>query len=112
MSLDGFIRTRGTAVTFSLPGISYTESTGATTPSTSSVTGYAIEVAGDVKEYSALGLKVENTMTLLFRPDTAGEDPATGSVASWASAGYTVKSTDTLAPFGTALETRVVMSRG
>lgn len=107
------IRAAGTDVTFTLttPG-THSESTGTfSTPTTADVTGSALEVAGDPRQYAELGLTSHQSATLLFAPDTYGDTPSLNAQVLWGSDLYTVKAVKPLRPDGTAILARVVVSR-
>jgi len=105
------IRANGQAVTFASTTMVYDAANDTSTSSTTSVAGYAMEVGGDPKQYERLSLKEEDTLTLLFAATTYGQLPALGSQVTWASKIYTVRHVKKVAPDGTAIIARVVVSR-
>lgn len=113
MSRAGFIRFRGEAVTctkITPPAVdSGTGESGA--PTTATVSGYAIERPGERKDYGAGGLTQQDTRTLEFVPDTAGEEPARGATLSWAGQTYTVASVDPKTISGTVKGSVLVITR-
>jgi hypothetical protein len=50
-------------------------------------------------------------VTIVFRPDTAGEVPENGSTCTWAGEEWSVRSTDPVAMNGVAIGARVVLER-
>jgi hypothetical protein len=107
-------RGRAADVTFShgTPG-TYDPATDTTTGgSVSTVTGTAMEIAGDPNLYLALGLIESENPTLLFTPDTAGELPVLGATVEWGGETLTVKNITRLAMAGTPEAAKLVVSRG
>lgn len=108
------LREAGTAVTFTkkVAG-THNEAEGTFVgPTRSEVAGYAIRKNADPELYASLSLRPEVTITLLFAPNTYGEEPALDSVCRWVDGkDYTVKMTDPVAPDGNVIITTVVMSR-
>jgi hypothetical protein len=104
---------KGAAVTFSYttPG-TYDPVTEITTGSTTvTVSGYAMEIAGDPNLYLQLGLIESENPTLLFRPTTAGQLPALGATVAWGGETLTVKNINRLAMDGTPTAAKIVVSR-
>jgi hypothetical protein len=100
-------------VTFTLvtPG-THDPSTGTwSAPTSTAMTGAAIQIADDGKMYAALGLTVIQAVTLLFAPDTEGDMPSLDAQVLWGADLYTVKAVKPLRPNGTAILSRVVVSR-
>jgi hypothetical protein len=103
----------GAAVTFTTdrPG-SYNPATDVWTAGTAgSVTGYAMQVDGDPREYERLGLVQSEAPTLLFTAETYGEQPGLGDRVAWGGGAFTVRSVRPLAPDGTAILSYVVVAR-
>lgn len=99
------LREAGARVTFSLstPG-TYNEATGAwSTPTDSSVAGYAIQDGGDPLAYERLTLIESEAPTLLFAPDTYGDRPSLGMSVTWAGELHTVRDVKPLSPDGTPI---------
>jgi len=107
------ITAAGSAVTFAkeTPGV-YDKTTDTWTDAVDlSVSGFAIATGKDPVLYQALGLVVAETQSLLFAPTTAGAVPCLGSTVNWGAIDYTVRALDTINPDGSAILTRVVISR-
>jgi len=100
------------AFTMTLPG-TYDPSTDTwSSPSTSTVSGYAVQVKGNPIRYEALGLTQGEAATLLFTPTTYAQVPALGSKVTWNSTTYTVRDVTNVAPDGSAiLSPAVVVAR-
>lgn len=114
MSVAGFVRHRGAAVTFTVeqPG-SYDATTDTySSPTTSTVAGYAVRAAGDPERYKALELIESENPTLEFVPTTAGELPPLNATVSWGGTSYVVRDVDPVAENGTATRARVIIGRG
>lgn len=103
----------GAAVTFTLtsPGIEDPEAGTWSSGSTSTVTGYASRVRGDVERYQALNLIEAEAPTLEFAPDTYGDLPALNSSVSWGGVSYFVRDIDPVAPDGSVISARVIVAR-
>lgn len=111
MALE-MIRESGSAVTFQTgtPGTHDPETDLHTSPTTATVTGYAIKVRpdrGDEDVYRAAGLSVDRVVTLLFGPSTFGSVPEIGARVTWGSDALTVRTRSTVAPDGTAILARL-----
>lgn len=76
----------------------------------SAVDGYAIQVAGDAREYERLGLVEMEAPTLMFVAGTFGEAPGLGSVVEWAARMQTVRSVRPFAPAGVPIFSHVVIA--
>lgn len=103
----------GASVTFThtSPG-AYDDATDTySTPTTSTVTGSAVQVAGDPDAYDRLSLIRSVAPSLFFTPDTLGALPAPGDSASWGSDTYVVKDVQALSPNGTAIAATVVIAK-
>lgn len=106
------VREAGAHVTFEASAAEYdaeTDTGGAV--EVSSVSGFAFQTRGNPIRYQALGLIESSAPTLLFIPETYGELPVLGSSVTWAGAVHTVKSINPIAPDGTAIGAKVVISR-
>lgn len=102
----------GAAATFTLtsPG-TYDESTGTwSTPTTSTVTGSAVEVGGDPDTYERLSLIRSSAPSLFFTPDTYGSLPTVGYTVTWGGVSYTVKDVLPLSPDGTAIAATILVA--
>jgi hypothetical protein len=87
---------------------------GTTTSSSSTITGSAIEVRGDVERYKALGLVLSTMPTLFFSPTTYGECPQAGDSVVWPETNgstYTVRDVARIAPDGVTIAARVVIGK-
>ena len=103
----------GSAVTFTkiTPGV-YNAATDTWTDAVDlTVTGYAIEVGKNPLIYQALNLILSDAPTLLFTPTTYGAAPALGATVVWGGISFTVRSIVNLAPDGTVILSRCVVSR-
>jgi hypothetical protein len=107
-------RNRAADVTFSheTPGTYNPETDTSTPPTTATVTGTAMEIAGDPNLYLQRQLIESENPTLLFTPDTAGQLPGLGWTVVWGGETLTVKDVLRLAMAGTAEAAKIVVSRG
>jgi hypothetical protein len=111
------LKAKGTAVTFSktVPGTHDAATDTYTSPSTTTVPGYAVEVQPksilDVERYRALSLVPGVAPTLEFVPTTFGGTPELGATASWAGHTVTVRDIVPVQPDGTPILFRLVVSR-
>lgn len=105
------VEAAGAAVTFTLVTQTYDAETDTSTPATTTVSGHAVRVRGNPRQYEALGLVEASTPTLLFVPTTYGEEPELGATVVWNGETYTVRDVAPLAPDGSAILSRVVVSR-
>lgn len=90
--------------------------TGIPTPSTSTIAGNAVRVrprVHDIARYDAIGLKVQDVVTLLFTPATYGDTPQPGDTVPWPSTGptFTVRDVNPIAPDGVTIAARVAVTR-
>lgn len=113
MSLAGVLTRKGAAVTFSLSSAgAYDPATDTTSnPTTTSVSGHAMEIDGDPDLYKALNLIETDNPTLLFQPAVRGTYPALGSSVVWGGNTYTLKNRKMLAMNGTVTALRCVVGR-
>ena len=81
------------------------------TKRTTIVSGVALQVKGDPEEYEALKLIEKAALTLLFVAETYGDSPPLGAFCEWGSQRYQVEAIRKLAPDGTAVLSRVIVSR-
>jgi hypothetical protein len=109
MSLRGVLMRKGAAVTFTkvIPGTynPTTEETGA--PTTLTVAGYAMRIAGDPDEYARLGLIQSEHPMLSFVPDTEGELPEIGWEVVFGGESLTVEDINPCAMNGTATSAHI-----
>jgi hypothetical protein len=70
-----------------------------------------VGVKGDPDQYRDLGLIAAQAVTLLFAPSTYGSVPDLDHSVTWGGEVYTVKDRKPLSPDGTAILSRVVVSR-
>lgn len=113
MSLRGVLTRKGAPVAFGkiVPG-TYDPATDTTQPPTTlTVTGRAMQIAGDPTLYTQLGLIEQDSPTLLFQPDTEGQLPVLGMTVSWGGEDLTVKNVTPAAMDGTPTMARIVVSR-
>lgn len=104
------IKRAGFRTTFVGSTMAVDHATGASTATAASALGYAIETPGDEQLYESLKLVVWKTMTLLFAPDAGGALPSLGMMVSVDGTTLSVKHTKAIAPGGTLLLGRVVVS--
>ena len=78
---------------------------------TTIVSGVALQIRGDPEEYEALKLIEKATLTLLFVAETYGDSPPLGASCEWGELRYQVEAIRKLAPDGTAVLSRVIVSR-
>lgn len=108
------VRAAGRSVTFTVTTRTQDRTTGLVTPVDSTVTGAALRVKSDPKKLSALSvqhnLSMESAITLLFVPDTYGGGVDPGASVEWMSKTYIVRDVDPLAPDGSNIFQRVVVS--
>lgn len=78
-------------------------------PTSSTVSGWAVELPGDPEEYAAMELIGTEAITLMFAPDTLGDKPPLGSSIEWAGAARTVKQTFPIRPFGDLVAAKVIL---
>lgn len=88
----------------------YNPETGASTLTITTVVGVAIRDKGDPKVYDRLGLIESDAPTLLFVADTAFEVPELGMTGTMAGVKYTVRDVNPIAPGGSAIMTKLVVS--
>lgn len=113
MSLRSVLARKGAAVTFSkeIPG-TYDPATDTSSPPTSAtVTGYAMRIAGDPDEYSRLGLIQSEHPMLSFVPDTLGQLPTLGMTVVFGGETLTVEDVNPCAMNGTATSAHIRCSR-
>ena len=78
---------------------------------TTTVSGSALQIRGDPEEYEALKLVQKEALTLLFVAETYGDSPLLGAFCEWGELRYQVEASRKLAPDGTAVLSRVIVSR-
>lgn len=102
----------GTAVTCTLVSETRSDTTDAVTATTTTtVTGWALGVKGSEKRYADLGLIAQAKATLLFVPDTPGQEPPIGASIAWGGTTYTVRDVhDRVAPNGDMILCRAVIA--
>lgn len=109
MSLRGVLMRKGAAVTFSTetPG-TYNPETDVQAPSTTStISGYAMRIAGDPDEYARLGLVQSEHPMLSFEPDTPGSLPALGWTVVFGGETLVVEDVNPCAMNGTATSAHI-----
>lgn len=103
----------GVAVSFAYtvagPYTPDTDTAGAAT--TTTVTGSAVQVTPDRRQFAALNLVEGRTVALFFAPTTFGSLPVLGSTFSFGGETFVVRSVDPLAPAGTAIAATIVGAR-
>jgi len=107
------LKRKGAAVTFThaSPGAYDATTDTHTSPASTTVAGYAIQDAGNPEQYKALDLIESEAPTLFFTPTTFGSLPALNDTVSWNSVTWFVRSILPIAPDGTAIAARIVVSR-
>lgn len=95
--------------TFTSPGTYDATTDTWSTPTTTTVTGSAVEVKGNPDTYERLSLVHSSAPSLFFTPDTYGSLPRPGYTVTWNSIAYTVKDVDPLAPDGTPIAATIVV---
>jgi len=110
-SASRLVGRKGGAVSFTTTTRTHGGSTGTSTATTATMTGYAVRVRGDARQYERLNLVESESPTLLFVPDTYGDIPELGAKVTWGGSDYTVRAVEATAPDGTAVLSRVVVSR-
>ncbi len=100
-------------ITFTRATRTYTATDDTSTVAETTITGSAIQVRGDPRRYTALGLVLSEMPTLFFSPTTYGSTPAPGDTVTWPTGGstWTVKDVDPIAPDGVLIAARVVIGR-
>jgi hypothetical protein len=104
---------KGASVTFTRrsPG-THTATTGRfASASSSSIAGSAVQVASEPEQLRALSLVETDAPTLFFVPSTYGQMPDELDEVTWNSLTYRVRAIQRIAPDGTAIAARVVVSR-
>ena len=100
-----------TTFTYSTPGTYDAATRTYSTPTTTTITGSAIEVRGDPETYKALSLIESEAPTLMFAPTTYGDEIEPGYTVSWSNVTYTVKSVRHLRPDGVCILSYAVIAR-
>lgn len=105
------VQDKGAAVTFTdTTQGSYDPETDTATASSSTVSGYAIQVpSGSPQRYAQLGLVESRAPMLLFVPTTYGDTPGLGAQCSWGGRTLTVRDVEPLAIDGTTILANVVV---
>lgn len=107
------LRRKGAAVTCTqtLPG-TYDPLTDLwSSPSTVTVSGYAIrDTGGNPQRWRDLELIQSEAPRLLFGSTTAGSLPALGATLVWGGTTYTVRDVDPIEPDGTAIVAHLIVS--
>jgi hypothetical protein len=97
--------------TFEDPG-TLDEATGLyTSASTTTVSGKAIQTRGNPKTYERLSLKQSEAPSLFWVPDTLGQLPLPDYRITWGGRALVARDIDPIAPNGTAIAARIVVSR-
>ena len=103
--------------TFTRTTLTYDETLDASTSTTTTVTGSAIQVRGKPETYRALSLIESQNPTLLFTPTDydlhagSAEFVKPGDTVTWASQVYTVKDVAPVAPDGVVIIARIVVGK-
>lgn len=99
------------SVTFTKVTTTQAEATGLVETVASTVVGTASRDDGDPERYALLSLVESKAATLIFVPDTAGEEPDLGSTVVFGGVTWTVKAVDPIAPRGVTVAASVIVSR-
>ena len=102
----------GVPVTFTkeTPGAYNASADTYSTPTTSSVVGRGVQLCDDAIELRAAGLTVGESVTILFIPDTIGDEPELLSQLTWHGLVRTVRLMHPFRPDGNSIGTKVVLS--
>lgn len=112
MSLAGVLARKGAAVVFTSTTSTVDPATDLSSgPVTVTVTGRAMQVAGDPDVYKDLELTESENPTLLFTPDTVGQMPELGASVPWGGDTFTVKNRNRLAMAGTPTAAFIVVGK-
>lgn len=106
----GLVEKYGASVTFTGVTTTVDKVTGESTVTTATVPGKAITTPGALKLYEALKLVAETSLTFLVAPAAGSDLPVLGMTVAWGGVTYTVKYTQAIAPGGTLLLGRVIVS--
>jgi hypothetical protein len=102
---------KGATITFTRSTQSISESTGlAGAPTSSTISGSAVQAKEDPKRYERLSLQLGGKRTLLFTPSTYGDSVLAGDTATWGSASVTVEGVENIAPDGEIIASYIVVS--
>ena len=108
------VTANGAPVTFTRTAEGYDPATDLVTPTTSTVSGQAIQVRMGgmaIERFRALGLVIEDAKRLLFAPATFGQTPVTGDRVTWAGEAFTVRDVETVSPDSTTILAYVTVGR-
>lgn len=106
------LTTYGAAVTFSRTAEGYDPATDLVSPSTTTITGKAIQVrGGSVERFRQLGLVIDDPKRLLFAPDALGQTPVVGDAVTWSGDRMTVRDVELVAPAGDTVLAYVTVAR-
>lgn len=104
----------GAPVTFTRTAEGYDPATDLVTPTTTAVSGQAIQVRMGgmaIERFRALGLVIEDARRLLFAPTTLGAQPIVGDRVTWSGDALTVRDVEVLAPAGDTILVYVTVGR-
>ena len=102
----------GVPVTFTkeTPGAYNAVTDAYTTPTTASIVGRGVQLSNDEIQYREAGLITTETFTILFIPDTIGDEPEIGSQLTWDGVVSTARLIHPFRPDGNSIGTKVVLS--
>jgi hypothetical protein len=103
------VRDAGGSVTFTRITQTHTESTDAVVPTSSTISGYAIEDGGKGRSGKD-GLVTSRDLILFFVASTYGDEPEFGDSVSWGGVGYSVSNVRPFAPNGDAIASYVSLA--
>ena len=102
---------KGASVTFTRLTSTISESTGlAGAPTSSTISGSAVQAKEDPKRYERLSLVLGGKRTLFFTPSTYGDVVQAGDTATWAGQTVKVEGVENVAPDGTVIGSYVIVS--
>ena len=78
-------------------------------PSIVTVEGHAVAIPGDPEKYDELELVSTEAVTLIFVPNTFGEQPKLGSTLEWNGEEKTIADTTPIRPTGQLVAAQVVL---
>lgn len=103
-------------ITFTRLTLTIDPATELATPTTTTITGSAIQVKGDPRRYEADGLTLSTMPTLFFTPTSyalrafTDEFVKPGDTVVWQTTTYVVRAVDPLAPDGFVIAARIIVA--
>lgn len=102
-------------ITFTRTALAVDPATEVAVETVTTITGSAIQVAGDPRRYAADGLTLSTMPTLFFTPTTyalrafTDEFVKPGDTVVWQSVQYVVRAVDPIAPDGFVIVARIIV---